>query len=121
MKSGKGRIVALIESLMASLCAMAPANYGLACNKAADATSLQTGVKQESIKIEDSATKLGYQKAESLVGNKTINVVGASVFVYKTVEDKKLHVDLPSLGICDKVTTELATDSQLLKLQWNFK
>jgi hypothetical protein len=102
-------------------CLNTPATYTTACNKAVDAGTRQVGIRQEADKYEDLTTKFADHEAQSLIGKKGVSVVGATVFIYKTTSEKKLKVDIPNFGICDQVSTELATDSQTLRLIWNFK
>lgn len=102
-------------------CVSTPAPYVDACNKVVDAGTRQIGLRQETDKIEELTTKLVDREAQSLIGKKGVSVVGTGMFIYKTTLDKKLKVDIPSFGLCDHVSTELAIDSQLLRLQWNLE
>lgn len=113
--------MALTEMFIVLACTNTPAIYTTACNKAVDAGTRQTGIRQQADKAEELTTKFADHEAQSLIGKKGVSVVGAGMFIYKTTTDKKLKVEVPNFGLCDSINTELATDSQMLRLQWNFK
>lgn len=113
--------MALTEMFIVAACMNTPAMYNNACNKAADAGTRQVGFRQQADTFEDLTTKFVDKEAQSLIGKKGVSLVGTGMFLYKVNSDKKLKVDMPNFGLCDQISTELATDSQLLRLQWNFR
>lgn len=113
--------MALIEGLLSSVCAMTPGNYNQACTKAADATSIQTGVKQTDAQQEDYWSKWGLKQSTEIVGEKTIYTMGTGVYLYKTYADKKVSVDLPKVWFCQSIHTELSPNSYGVQLKWTFK
>lgn len=113
--------MALTEMLIAAACMNSPSNYIQACTNAADAGTRQVGIRQNVDMFETFTSKFADKEAQSLFGKKGVSVMGTGMFIYKATTDKKVNLPLPSMGLCDQVSTELTTDSQLLRLQWTFK
>jgi hypothetical protein len=113
--------VALVESLISTVCALSPGAYNQACTKAADATSMQVGVTQEDKKYEDIIQKMALDESYKLVGQNTVYTLGGAAFVYKTYSEKKMGVDIPNAIVCDTIHADFSPSSYGLKLQWSFK
>jgi hypothetical protein len=122
MKSGSVRTVALIDSAISTVCSLLlSGTYNNACNKAADATTTKIGIKQEDIKDEDIFQKYMLNQSYKLVGKETVYTAGAGVYLYKIYSDKKVTIEIPNLGFCDSMHSDLSMTNYTLQFKWSFK
>lgn len=92
-----------------------------ACVKAAEAGSKQSGIEQNVNQAQKKAEDQAKEKAKDMLGQTTIDVVGGTVFLAKTISDKSVKFDIPNMGIADKITSEVGTEKYYLNLVWKFK
>jgi hypothetical protein len=92
--------------------------YQSACKSATQATFQQTGWEKATSDFQNGAASYGRSQENSTLGSeaKTVNIVAAAGIAYK---EKKLNLNLPNLGVCDKFSTQL--DSNTYKLLWEWK
>lgn len=91
-----------------------------ACQKALQAGTKQSGVEKVANDQETAITKKADTKAKDLLGEQTYSVVGGTVFLAKTVSEKKVSLGLPTMGICNSIKAEVSDKQSQLKLEWKF-
>jgi hypothetical protein len=119
MPNGR-KAVAAIETVIATMCALTPVNGNQACSKAADAASIQMGVKQQDQQYEDKATQMVLKKTIDLLGKTTVYGVGGVVWIGNTVKNKSLTFELPKTKYYQSVNAEATTNSAKLNIKWTF-
>lgn len=91
-----------------------------ACEKALQAGSKQSGVETAANDEEKRVTQKADAKAKEFLGEKAVGVVGGTVFIAKTISEKKVTFGLPTLGVCDSVKAQVSDKASELKIEWNF-
>lgn len=92
-----------------------------ACEKALEAGSKQSGIEQNVNQAQDRLEDKAKKNAKDLLGDTTMDVVGGTVFLAKTISDKSVKFSLPTMGLCDKITNEVGPDKYQLQMVWRFK
>jgi hypothetical protein len=94
----------------------------LACNKSIGASSVQdVSAKADIANKEDLFQKYMMNESFQLVGKQTIYTIGAGAYLYNVYQQRKVTIDIPNLGICDSLHTDLSLSSYTLQLKWSFK
>lgn len=109
-----------VATMIASACISFSGTGHDACTKAAEAGAKQSGFEQTVDSAEKKVTQKADAEAKDLLGEDTVSVVGSTVFIAKTVVDKKVKVKLPTFGLCSSASTEIGVDKYSLKLEWGF-
>lgn len=91
-----------------------------ACNKAAEAGAKQSGFEQNIETVQKGIEKEADHKAHYILGDTGMEVVGGGIFLAKTVVDKSVNFNLPTLGMCDRITNHVGVDKYSLELVWGF-
>lgn len=110
----------VLGSTIIAICLSAQGSYNQACNKALEAGSKQSGVYQEIDGIEKGTIKYINTQAEKRLTKNEMSAVATGYLVYKTTKDKKIQINLPTLGLFDKVHSEISPTSYNVRFQWNF-
>lgn len=112
----------LFSTGIASLCAALASSgqYDQACNKAVDAGTRQTGIRQTFDGAEDKSMQVFTQEAESYTPKPIQDVAATGVFVYRAARNKKVELKLPTMGVCDSMSSELTPASYALTVRWYF-
>ncbi len=110
----------LLESAVMSVCMGASGASGQACDKAVEAGTKQSGYEQMVDRYENHQVKLLEGKAIDWFGRDAVTTVGGTVWLTKTIIDKKASIGLPTLGVCDKLVAQVNTTEALLVFKWIF-
>lgn len=109
-----------IGFLIAGACLSLTGNVHEACSKAAEAGAKQTGIEQNLNNMEKGIERIADRKAVNLIGEKGMGIAGGGIFIAKAVRDKSIILNLPTLGICNKIITEVGSERSELTLMWGF-
>ena len=112
--------MSLMSMVIAGACATSTGNGQEACGKSLEAYTKQSGIESNVDFAETKYTKKVNKTAYGVMGQTGMDVVGGSLFIAKAAADKKVSLGLPTLGICDHVTSEAGVDKYGLKLEWGF-
>lgn len=111
----------VVALMIVGACTSFSGNGKEACSKGLEAAGKQSGIEQNigaaEKKLEDNAK----DKAQDWIGNTGMDIVGGTLFLVKTAKDKSVRFSTPTLGICDKITTEVGTEKTGINLEWRFK
>lgn len=107
-----------MTALIAGACLSFSGNGHEACSKAIEAGAKQSGFEQNVNKAEEIVTKEANGKAHYLLGDTGMEVVGGGIFIAKTVRDKSIQFNLPTLGICDRISSHVSPDNYGLQFVW---
>lgn len=112
----------LFESALVSACIAtgSTGNQQMACQKATEAGSKQSGIEKEMSDAEKHTLKKVEFEATDIIGKDGVNVVAGSVFLAKTLQSKSLSVGMPTFGLCSSIKTEIKQDSSIIKFEWKF-
>lgn len=91
-----------------------------ACMKSFEAGSKQSGLEQNVNKAQQIIEKTVDKKAHYYLGDTTLLVVGQAMFISKTVSDKYVKFDMPTMGICDRITNQVGLGNYSTLLEWRF-
>lgn len=111
----------LISAMIVSSCVGLTGSFKEACQKGIEAGAKQTGLEENVNKAEKRAEFLAHNQAVNLVGNTTIDIVGGTAFLYKTVTEKSIKLDLPTFGLCDNASSQIGDKSYYLNISWRLK
>lgn len=110
--------MAAVAALIAGACMSFSGNGHDACTKAAEAGAKQSGFEQNIDQVEKDVTKKADKTVHLFLGDTAVDVLGGGIFVAKTVRDKSLQLNLPTLGICDKISGEVGTERSGIQFIW---
>jgi hypothetical protein len=108
----------LLESALLSLCVGSTGQANLACNNAVQAGSKQSGFEQVTTDYENHQMKLYEKDADSWLGKDNANTVGGAAWLGYAVATRRARIDLPNLGLCDKISLEADRNESKLVLKW---
>lgn len=111
----------LAALMIASACTGFTGNEKEACSKGLEAAGKQTGIEQNIGKVEKKLENNAKEKAQNWIGDIGMDIVGGTLFLVKTANDRSVRFNTPTLGICDKITTEIGTEKTGVNLEWRFK
>lgn len=113
--------MSLLGSIIVSVCVgTAPGSYPTACSAALDAGTRQSGFDKDFETVERNGSRYGTYLYEENVPENAKPFLGSLVFLAKTAIDRRVDVPLPTLGVCDKVVTELTPSSAIISMKWGF-
>jgi hypothetical protein len=118
MKIGRGSIgseMSVLDSLIVFSCMSLSGQQNIACNKALQAGSKQTQVDQTFNGYEDHQLKLMEKDATTLVGQDSLQTIGGTVWLTKSIVEKKAD-----FGIAKDVVMEINMRLGELILKWKF-
>lgn len=95
-------------------------HYYEACLKAMDAGTRQVGIRQQYDATEGKLNEVATHQAENTLGKPVMSAIGSGVFVYKTVNDKKVTFRLPTGGLADSVSNTITPTSYSVNIQWKW-
>lgn len=110
----------VVAAFITSACLGLSGNGEQACQKAMEAGSKQSGIEQNVNKFEKTVERKATYKATDLLGKAAIDVVGGGLFLAKTVVDKSVQFNVPTLGTCDKITNKVGVDKYSVQMEWGF-
>ena len=110
----------IFDTTIIALCVGAHGNANTACQKAIDAGSRQVGLRQNVELVQDHAVHVANYQVEKNLSKDQFAALGAGIYLYKLARDKHLSVRTPTLGLCDRATTDLTLDTYQLLLKWSF-
>lgn len=108
-----------LTPLLLSVCVGVASQYNPACQKAVEATYVQTGYAAEVGKFQSGAMAYGKKQESAIFGDKTA-LVNTVVLTGVAVKNKKAVIPLPNLGICNSASTTLQQNSAGLNLGWSW-
>lgn len=110
----------LLDSLIVFSCVGLSGQQNDACNKALTAGSQQSGITQTANTYESNQMKMLETDANKWFGQDAVTAVGGTAWVTKSLVEKKASIGLPNLGICDKLSTEINSNTAKLVFKWVF-
>jgi hypothetical protein len=90
-----------------------------ACTKAFEASAKSSQLYNYSQKGEDYFTTYGKNMSYSVLGESSTMVIGGTAFLVKTYRTKNAEFKLPTLGVCDSLSTKVGIDNYSVNLKWN--
>lgn len=105
--------------LLMSLCAGTIGTYNNACHKALEAGYVQSGYQAQVSTVQGQLATFGKTKEHEILG-KNEAIVNGLVATGVVVKEKKVDLTLPTLGVCDRFSTQLQQDKYGLKLEWRW-
>lgn len=109
-----------MTTLAISVCIGLSGAQQQACEKAIEAGAKQSGIEQNVDRFQRKIEKNATDKATDIIGKPGVDVVGGGVFVAKTIMDKSVRFNLPTLGICDRITNQIGVNQYSTQLEWGF-
>lgn len=109
----------LFTPLLVSLCVSTPGAYNTACQKATEATYVQSGWAAEMNTFQNGLERYGASRERAIFGGNTATV-NSFVVVGVAIKTKKAKLNLPNLGLCDHFSTEIQPNSYGLKWEWRW-
>lgn len=91
-----------------------------ACEKGLEAGAKQTGIEKGVDAIQKESERKAKYIALDLIGKSGMDMVGGGIFLVKTVADKSVKFNLPTLGLCDRITNRVGVDKYSLEMVWGF-
>lgn len=110
-----------MELIIVSACLGLSGNAKEACQKTIEASAKQTGIEQKINKAQYKVENKANKQVNRLFDKETVDVMGSTVFLAKTVSDKSVKFNVPNMGICDKITSEVGPNKYYLNTVWSFK
>lgn len=104
--------------MITSACIGMSGNANEACMKALEAGSKQTGIEENINKAQKVVEKTAEKTANEVLGKKTMEIAGGTIFLAKTVADKSIQFNLPTFGICDGITNQIGVDRYSMQMFW---
>lgn len=112
--------MAIISSLITVSCIGLSGQNNDACTKALEAGTKQSGIEQETDTYESNKLKYLETGSYNVLGKENAQVMGGTIWLTKMIVDKKASINLPNLGICNSLTTQIDTTSAKLVFKWQF-
>lgn len=113
-------MAALFGTIIVAACTTIQTPYMDACQKTIDATARQIGIRQQLDQIEDGTTSYVEGRIKAQFTETQLGTVGTVLAGYKIYRDKHVSFKLPTLGICNSISNDIALDSYSLTLAWRF-
>ena len=111
----------LLDTLIVTSClSFQPGPQQDACKSALQAGTKQSGVEKVANDQEKKVTEKADTTAKELLGEQAVGVVGGTVFVAKTISEKRVSFGLPTFGLCNAVRAEVSDKQSNLKFEWKF-
>lgn len=111
----------LSSTIIIAACVGAQGTANQACVNAVDAGTRQMGIRDTVDQIETNTVRYLDSEVQKQLNQDQLSALAIAGFVYKTAKEKKLTVNLPTLGVCDSVKNEITKNSYSLTLQWKIK
>ena len=112
--------MALLDSAILMLCATTQAQYNAPCKASIEAGTKQYGIYDQINTGERVFDKMAERNAREGLGDTTIYVIGGGAYIYKVVQNKGVDFNLPTLGLCNSVSSHIGIETYSLRLGWNF-
>ena len=111
----------LLATAFTSVCVgLMPGTYDMACNKALEAGTKQTGIYQQSEQVENKSLEYVTEKGEKNLGKPVAVVLASGPFLYKSYKEKTLRFNVPNFGLCDRISNEITPNSYSVKFGWHW-
>lgn len=111
------RMMSVIIALSCSGIPSGQENYKVACNKAFEAVSIQSGVQKRVDNFEKVVTRAAERDARRYVPNEAI---GPIVALYTVAIAKEARISTGSVPYVDSTTLIIREDRAQLRLAWEF-
>ena len=111
-------MASLVSTAIVALCVSAQGSYGDACKSALDAGTRQVGLRGQVDRAEDDTVKYLDTKVQATLTKEQYSVLGVTGFVFKTARDQRVKFNLPNLGLCNNINTEITPSSYNIQLNW---
>lgn len=108
-----------MNTLIAAICLGTQGTFNEACQKSLDAGTRQVGVRAQVDAVQEKAF-LTVENIKSHLTKKGMVIAGAGVFLVSAASNKKLTLEMPTLGICSSAENEIALNEYRLNLKWTF-
>lgn len=112
--------MSLMTTLIASVCVGLSGADKDACTNGLDAGSKQYGIQQDVDSAENKTNKEAIKESYSLLGNGGTKVLGGSLFMAKAAYEKSLTLQMPTMGLCNFLTSEVKPNAYNLKMEWKY-
>lgn len=109
-----------MTALITSACIGLSGAHQQACEKAIEAGSKQTGLEQSVDQIQKMVERKANNKAKDIIGKSGMDIAGGGIFLVKTAIDKSVKINLPTLGICDRISTQVGVNQNSMQMEWGF-
>lgn len=109
-----------MTTIIASACMGLSGSANDACVKALDAGSRQTGIEQDVNMAQKTIERKANKEAYVLIGHTGMEIAGGGIFITKAVIDKSVQFNMPTMGMCDRITNNVGHDKYFLLLEWGF-
>lgn len=109
----------IFTSIIISACVGASGSYNPACQKALQSAYIQSGFSSTVQTFQTGAMAYG-KTQEKLIFGKNESIVNTTVATAIVIKNKKADLSLPTLGLCDRLSTQLQPNSYGLKLEWRW-
>lgn len=110
----------LLSSTITTLCVHSATGYNMACDKALDAGTQQSGIRQQADQIEDYNMRRLNKGAENSLGRDTSAVIAFSAIAASTIIKRRVVTKLPPVFWCHDMKIELTPEVYVLNLNWHF-
>lgn len=104
--------------MITSACLGLSGNPHEACEKALEAGTKQAGIEQNVDKAQKMVESTADRTAHEILGQQTMELAGGGIFIAKTVINKSVQFNVPSFGLCDKITSQVGTDKYSMQMVW---
>ena len=104
--------------MITSACLGMNPSYHDACIKSLEAGTKQSGIEENVDRAQKIVEKTADQKAHQILGQQVMEITGGGVFIAKTVIDKSVQFNLPTFGVCDKITNQVGVDKYSMQMVW---
>jgi hypothetical protein len=110
----------VLDSLIMTACLGASGATHDACQKSLQAGSKQSGVEQNIDTYESKVTTNAEKDTKEKLGETTVEILGGTAFLTKSVVEKHATIGLPNLGLCTYIKAQIGQDKSMLSLEWKF-
>lgn len=110
----------LTPLMISAICSSAYPNHEDACAKFLEASERSTPIYSYDDKIENYYTSEANNVVKDSLGTIGTDFVGGAGYSYKVYKNKAIDFRLPTLGLCDRASNHIDTNSYTLNLTWKF-
>lgn len=112
--------MSLLGSAILTVCMGATGNYQPACNNALEQTARTTGFDKNMDTFERQSSVYADKLAEEELGEDGKSYLGSTLYLVRVAVDKRVTVNLPTMGWVDQAQSQLTPTSFMLTFRWSF-
>ena len=113
--------MSLLGSAILTICMGATGDYQPACNTALEKTAETTGFDKSVDYFEQRSTRYADRLAEEELGADGKSYLGSTLYIARVVVDRRVTVNLPTMGWVDQAQSQLTPSSFMLTFRWSFQ